>query len=56
METLFKLKDKCLRSVCKIYHGVCSGGETYVGETIRNMESRWNDNNMPSEKSTAQSI
>ena len=26
--TLFKLKEKCLPLACKIYHGVCSYGET----------------------------
>ena len=39
-KTLFKLKDKSLHSACKIYHGVCSRGETYIGETVRNVETR----------------
>ena len=42
-KTLFKLKDKCLHPVFKIYHSVYSCGETYIGETIRNVESRWNE-------------
>ena len=50
MEILFKLKDKCVHPACKIYHGVSSCGETYIGETIRNVETRWNKYNMPSEK------
>ena len=39
-KTLFKLKDKCVHPACKIYHGVCSCRETYIGETIRNVETR----------------
>ena len=50
-KALFKLKYKCLHPACKIYHGVSSCIETYVGETVRNMETRWNEHNMPSEKS-----
>ena len=33
-KTLYKLKNKCLHPACKIYHGVCNCGETYVGETV----------------------
>ena len=51
MKSLLKLKDKCLHPACKIYYGVCRGGETYIGETIRNLESRWNQHNMSSEQS-----
>ena len=29
---------------------VCSWGETYIGETVRNVETRWNEHNMPAEK------
>ena len=50
-KTLFKLKDKCVHPACKIYRGVCSWGETYIGETIRNVKTRWNEHNIPSEKS-----
>ena len=32
-KTLFILKDKCLQPACKIYHCVCSCGETYIEET-----------------------
>ena len=35
----------------KIYHSVSSCGETYIGETNRNVETRWNEHNMSSEKS-----
>ena len=50
-KTLFKLKDKCLHPACKICQGVCSCIETYIWETARNVETRWNKHNMPSEKS-----
>ena len=50
-KALFKLKDKCLHLACEIYHGICSCGETYIGKTIRNVKTRWRENNMPSEKS-----
>ena len=49
-KTLFKMKDKCLHPACKIYHSVCSCRETYIGETTRNVETRLNKHNMPSEK------
>ena len=49
-EGYFELKDKCLLSACKIYLGVCSCGETYIGENIRNVETRWNEHNISSEK------
>ena len=28
-----------------IYKGVCNCGETYIGETARNVEVRWNEHN-----------
>ena len=43
--------DKCVHPACRIYHGVCSCGETYIRETIRNKETRWSERNIPSEKS-----
>ena len=33
--------------------GVCSCEETYIGETIKNVENRWNKHNIPSEKSNS---
>ena len=41
VKSLFPLKDCNLHPSCKIYKGVCSCGETYIGETIRNVEERW---------------
>ena len=51
MKTLFKLKDPCIHPACKIYRGVCTCGGTYIGETIRNVEIRSKEHNIPSDKS-----
>ena len=51
MKTLFKLKDPCILPACKIYKRVCICGETYIGETIHNLETRWKEHNPPSDKS-----
>ena len=40
VKTLFRVKDKSLDQACKIYKGVCSCCESYIGETIRNVEVR----------------
>ena len=50
VKTLFHIKDKCQHLSCKIYQGICSCGETYVGETVRNVEVRWNEHNNPNNK------
>ena len=41
VKSLFKVKSKNPHPSCKIYFGECSCGETYVGETVRNVEIRW---------------
>ena len=48
---MFCLKDKNLYPACKIYYGKCQCGEDYVGEIIRNTETRWSDHNNPTHKS-----
>ena len=45
VKTLFGVKDKSLHQACKIFKGVCSCGESYIGETIRNVEVRWDEHN-----------
>ena len=40
VKLLFPLKGCNLHPSCKIYKGLCSWGETYIGETIRNVEER----------------
>ena len=49
VKTLFRVKDKSLHQACKIYKGVCSCGESYIGET--NVEIRWNEHYNPMKKS-----
>ena len=53
MKTLFKLKDPCIHPACKIYKGVCICGETYIRETIRNVETGWKEHNTSSHKSSS---
>ena len=50
-KSLFEIKDKRLHPAFKIYRDICSYGETYIAETVRNVETRWNEHNMPSKKS-----
>ena len=38
VKNLFRLKDKSLHQACKIYKGICSCVESYIGETVRNVE------------------
>ena len=40
---LFKLKSSNLHPSCVIYEGVCSCQESYIGETVRNVEIRWQE-------------
>ena len=51
VKTLFRVKDKSLHQACKIYKGVCSCSENYIGETIRYAEVRWDEHNNPLKKS-----
>ena len=43
IKQLFILKDKNPHPANVIYKGVCTCGETYVGETERNAKTRWNE-------------
>ena len=51
VRTLFSLKSKNPHPACKIYEGTCSCGSTYIGETKRNVETRWSEHNDPRGKS-----
>ena len=51
VKTLCRVKDKPLRQDCKVYKGICSCNESYVVETVRNVEVRWDEHNNPMEKS-----
>jgi len=42
-KNLFSLKDKNLHPACQIYQVKCICGETYIGETVRNVETRWKE-------------
>ena len=48
---LFRLKDKNPHPTCKIYKGICSCSANYIGETKRNMETRWNEHENPNKDS-----
>ena len=45
VQLLLSLKDKVQHLNYVIYKGICSCGETYVAETIRNCKIRWNEHN-----------
>ena len=51
VKTLFRVKDKSLHQACKIYKGICSCGESCIGETIRNVEVRWDEHDDRTKKS-----
>ena len=43
VKQLFKLKSKNPHPSCVIYEGVCVCEQTYIGETRRNVELRWEE-------------
>ena len=45
-----------LHQACKIYKCVWSCGESYIGETIRNVEVRWDEHNNPMNKSNSSKL
>ena len=51
IQSLFPLKEKVQQLSCVIYKGICSCGETYVGETIRNCKIRCDEHNDVSKNS-----
>ena len=51
VKSLFPSKDRNIHPPCKIYKGVCNCGETYIGETIRNVEERQSEHNSAGNKS-----
>ena len=47
VRTLFSLKSRNPHPSCKLYEGSCTCGDTYIGETKRNVEVRWQEHNDP---------
>ena len=51
IRSLFHLKDKNPHPACKIYEGICSSSGNNIGETKRNVGTRWNEHENPNEDS-----
>ena len=51
LKSLFPLKGKDIYSTCKVYHGLYSCKENYIGESKCNMETRWREHNNPTHDS-----
>ena len=51
VRTLFPLKDKVKHASCIIYEGNCTCGSTYIGESIRNADTRWSEHAVSSNES-----
>ena len=50
-KSLFKIKDNVKHLSCVIYQGICSCGNNYIGETIRNTVTRIDEHEQPNGKS-----
>lgn len=48
--SLFKLKDQDKHQSSVVYEGLCSCGENYIGETVRNATIRWKEHENPKHK------
>ena len=53
IRSIFPSRDKNGYKLCVIYKGECSCGSSYIGETTRDKESRWNEHNNPTKSSEA---
>ena len=51
IKSLFKIKDNVKHLSCVIYQGICSCGNNYIGETIRNAVTRIDEHEQPNGKS-----
>ena len=45
MRNLFRLKCNNPHPVCKVYFGKYSCGQTYIDETVKNVEVKWMEHN-----------
>ena len=50
LESLFEIKDNAKHLSCIIYQGICSCGQNYIGQTIRNAVTRKDENEQPNGK------
>ena len=51
IKSLFKIKDNVKHLSCVIYQGICSCGNNYIGETVRNAVTRIDEHEQPNGKS-----
>ena len=51
IKSLFKIKDNVKNLSCVVYHGICSCGNDYIGETIKNVVTRIDEHAQPNSKS-----
>ena len=56
VKQLFKLKSRNPHPSCVIYEGVCSCQESYISETVRNVEIRWQEHEDTQKVQNLQSI
>ena len=47
IKSLFKIKDNVKHLSCVFYQGICSCGNNYIGETIRNAVTRIDQHKQP---------
>ena len=52
IRSLFPLKDRVEHVSCVVYEGVCTCGESYIGETKRIASIRWKEHTSPSPSAT----
>ena len=50
IKSLFKIEDNVKHLSCVVYHGVCSCGNNYIDETIRNVVTRADEQEQPNDK------
>ena len=50
LKSLFKIKDSVKHLSCVVYQGVCSRGNNYIDETIRNVVTRIDEHEHPNGK------
>ena len=57
VKQLFKLKSRNPHPACVMYEGVCACEQKYIGETGRNVELRWEQNeNIPKDSEPAKHL